>query len=191
MIFKGTVYRRSSADRPRQPAVAGEREVFKCNPQRVRRIMKETGWESIFCGTLNLRVADGVSDDLCAMPALFFERPEDVRHPTDQRIPKKRGGYCYYRATASVRGETQEVLGQTGRQPTRREVHGASRSRQADGPPSDRRGQRGRGRRVFRQMRDASAGDPCTRMAAPTLMRGASSSLYKPLSKGVEWLVLM
>ena len=110
MIFKGTVYRRSSSDRPRQPEVAGEREVFKCNPQRVRRIMKETDWESVFCGTLNLRVADGVSDDLSAMRALFFERPEDVKHPTDQRIPKKRGGYCYYRATASVRGETQEVL---------------------------------------------------------------------------------
>ena len=44
------------------------------------------------------------------MRALFFERPEDVKHPTGQRIPKKRGGYCYYRATASVRGETQEVL---------------------------------------------------------------------------------
>ena len=73
--------------------------------------MEETGWESVFCGTLNLsRVADGVSDDLSAMRALFFERPEDVKHPTDQRIPKKRGGYCYYRATASVRGETQEVL---------------------------------------------------------------------------------
>ena len=110
MIFKGTVCRRSSADRPRQPEVAGEREVFKCNPQRVRRIMKETGWESVFCGTLNLRVADGVSDDLSAMRALFFERPEDVKHPTDQGIPKKRGGYFYYRATASVRGETQEVL---------------------------------------------------------------------------------
>ena len=109
-LSQGTVYRRSSADRPRQPEVAGEREVFKCNPQRVRRIMKETGWESVFCGTLNLRVADGVSDDLSAMRALFFERPEDVKHPTDQRIPKIRGGYCYYRATASVRGETQEVL---------------------------------------------------------------------------------
>ena len=108
MIFKGTVCRRSSADR--QPEVAGEREVFKCNPQRVRRIKKETGWESVFCGTLNLRVADEVSDDLSAMRALFFERPEDVKHPTNQSIPKKRGGYCYYRATASVRGETQEVL---------------------------------------------------------------------------------
>ncbi len=43
MIFKGTVYKRSSADHPSQPEVAGEREVFKCNLQRVRRIMKETG----------------------------------------------------------------------------------------------------------------------------------------------------
>ena len=30
MIFKGTVYRRSSSDPPSQPEVAGEREVFKC-----------------------------------------------------------------------------------------------------------------------------------------------------------------
>ena len=110
VIFKGEVYRRSSADRPRQPEVAGESQIFKCNPQRACRIMKETGWRSVFCGTLNLRLADGVSDDLSAMRALFFELPEDVKHPTDQRIPKKRGGYCYYRATASVRGETQEVL---------------------------------------------------------------------------------
>ena len=73
--------------------------------------------------------------------------------------------------------------GQTGRQPARQEVRGASRSSQADGPSSDRQVQRGRGRRVFRQLRDASAGNPCTRMAAPTLMRGASSSLYKSLPK--------
>ena len=50
MIFKGTVYKRSSADCPKQLEIAGEREVFKCNPQRVRRIMEETGWESVFCG---------------------------------------------------------------------------------------------------------------------------------------------
>ena len=113
--------------------MAGEREVFKCNPQRVRRIMQETGWESVFClqvqsaacapnnardrlgerflrHSQRIRVADGVSDDLRAMRALFFERPEDVKHPTDQRISKKRGGYCYYSATASVRGKTQKVL---------------------------------------------------------------------------------
>ena len=54
MIFRGTVYRRSSADGPPQPGVAGEREVFEHNPQRVRRILNETGWERVFCGTLNL-----------------------------------------------------------------------------------------------------------------------------------------
>ena len=108
MNFKGTVYRRSSAGRPKQPEVAGESEVFKCNPQRVGRIMEETGWKNVFFGTLNLRVACEV--DLSAMRALFFEPPEDVKHPTNQTIPKKRGGYCYYKATASVRGETQEVL---------------------------------------------------------------------------------
>ena len=179
MIFKGTVYRRSSSDRPRQPEVAGEREVFKCNPQRVCRIMKETGWESVFCGTLNLRVADGVSDDLSAMRALFFERPEDVKHPTDQRIPQERGRVLLLQSDGVSARRDPGGPGQTGRQPARQEVRGASRSSQADGPSSDRQGQRGRGRRVFRQLRDASAGNPCTRMAAPTLMRGASSSLYK------------
>ena len=110
MIFKGKVYRRSSAVPPRQPEVAGEREVFKCNPQRMRRIREETGWECVFCGTLNLKVADGTFDDLSAMRALFCERPEDVKHPSGQGIPEKRGGYYYYRATASVPGVTQEVL---------------------------------------------------------------------------------
>ena len=64
MIFKGTVYRRSSSDPPSQPEVAGEREVFKCNPQRVCRIIKETGWESVFCGTLNLRDCHRTSDSI-------------------------------------------------------------------------------------------------------------------------------
>ena len=47
---------------------------------------------------------------LSTMRELFFERPEDVKHPTNQAIPKIRHGYYYYRATASVQGETQEVL---------------------------------------------------------------------------------
>lgn len=100
----------SSAGHPRQTAVAGEKEVLECNPQRVCRIKKEAGWESVFFGTLNLRVADGVCDGLSAMHELFFERPEDVRHPTNHRIPRMRGGYYYYRATASARSGTQEVL---------------------------------------------------------------------------------
>ena len=33
-----------------------------------------------------------------------------IEHPTSQRIPEIRGGYYYHRATASVRGEIQEVL---------------------------------------------------------------------------------
>ena len=28
----------------------------------------------------------------CAMCALFFERPEDIKHPTDQRIPRNAAG---------------------------------------------------------------------------------------------------
>ena len=72
--------------------------------------MEETGWEAVFDGTLNLVVVEGVLADLRDMCPLFFERPEDIKHPTNQRIPEKRGGYYYYRATASVRGESQEVL---------------------------------------------------------------------------------
>ena len=72
--------------------------------------MEETGWETVFDGTLNLVVAEGVLEGLRDMCPLFFECPEDIEHPTNQRIPEKRGGYYYYRATASVRSETQEVL---------------------------------------------------------------------------------
>ena len=72
--------------------------------------MEETGWATVFEGTLNLAVAEGVLEGLRDMRPLFFERPQDIKHPTNQRIPKKRGGYYYHRATASVRGETQDVL---------------------------------------------------------------------------------
>ncbi len=61
MTFKGKVCKRSSKecfDPRKEPA--GESKVFKRNPQRVRRIKEETGWESVFYGTLNLKVADGV-----------------------------------------------------------------------------------------------------------------------------------
>ena len=110
MTFKGKVYRRSSADQPRQPKVAGEKEVFECNQQRERRIKNETGWESVFCGTLNLRVASGVCERLSTMRELFFECPEEISHPTNHRIPAIRGGYYYYNATASVQDEVQGVL---------------------------------------------------------------------------------
>ena len=72
--------------------------------------MEETGWVAVFDGTLNLVVAEGVFERLRDVCPLFFEAPEDIKHPTDQRIPEIRGGYYYHKATASVRGETQEVL---------------------------------------------------------------------------------
>lgn len=110
MIFKGRTYRRSSVKHSRPNEPAGEWEVFESNPQRTSRIRKETGWEAVFPGTLNLRVASGVHGDLGTMRELFLERPGDVTHPTHPGIPAKRGGYRYYRATASARGEIQEVL---------------------------------------------------------------------------------
>ena len=55
-------------------------------------------------------MAGGVFGDLSVMRELFFERPEDVTHPTNHRIPALRRGYYYYRATASVGAETQVVL---------------------------------------------------------------------------------
>ena len=110
MIFTGTVYRRRSAANPSQPDLAGEKEIFECNPQRARRIMEETGWDSVYPGTLNLRSRSEVADNLRKLRPLFFERPEDVRHPTHPKIPSIRGGYFYYTATASAEGRTQEVL---------------------------------------------------------------------------------
>ncbi|MYA59452.1 MAG: DUF120 domain-containing protein [Chloroflexi bacterium] len=110
MTFKGRVCRRSSAARPKDAHVAGEREVFKRNPQRKRRIKEETGWLTVFDGTLNLAVPEGVFEALTAKCPLFVERPKDVEHPTNPRIPEIRDGYYYYRAVASVAGEPQEVL---------------------------------------------------------------------------------
>lgn len=110
VIFKGTVRRRNSADPPKQPDVAGEAEVFRRNPKRKRRIMRTTGWKTVFDGTLNLVVPKGVLADLRDMRPLFHERPEDIEHPTNQRIPEIRRGYYYYAGTASARGKTQEVL---------------------------------------------------------------------------------
>ena len=109
MTFKGTVRGRSSADR--QPEVAGEAEIFRQNPNRTCRIMEETDWETVFKGTLNLVVCEGVfeqmRDDMCP---LFFEHPNDVRHPTNPQIPTLRLGYYYYSETASMGGKKQEVL---------------------------------------------------------------------------------
>ena len=110
MIFKGMVRRRSSADPPRQQKVAGEAEIFRCNPKRKRRIMRATGWETVFDGTLNLVVANGVVEGLNDLCPLFFERPEDMKHPTNPRIPVIRGGYYYYMASASARSAAHEVL---------------------------------------------------------------------------------
>ena len=117
MIFKGTVRRRSSADPPRQPELAGEEDIFRCNPQREHRIMKETGWAEVFDGTLNLDVDEWVPTHLRAMPPLFWERPEDIRHPTHPWIPAKRGGYIYYRAMVSARDKVQEVLVRLAKKP--------------------------------------------------------------------------
>ena len=91
MKFKGKVCRRSTANPPKQPELAGEREIHKFNPQRVQRIKKETEWERVYCGTLNLWVTDDeVFDNLANMHPLFFERPESVKHPTNQMIPMNR-----------------------------------------------------------------------------------------------------
>ena len=72
--------------------------------------MKQAHWESVLDGTLNLIVPEWVFGGLGVMTPLFFEHPKDIEHPSNPKIPKMRGGYYYHRATASVRGETQEVL---------------------------------------------------------------------------------
>lgn len=111
LTFMGEVYQRSSrpggldAGEP-----VSESRISECNPQRELRIKKETGWERVEPGTLNMKVADGVFYDLAAMPCRFLERPEDVQHPDNPSIPRKRRGYFYYRAIASATWKKQEVL---------------------------------------------------------------------------------
>ena len=72
--------------------------------------MEKTGWNTVIDCTLNLLADEGMLDDLRTICPLFFESPKDIKHPTNQEIPVKRGGYNYYLAAASVRGMTQEVL---------------------------------------------------------------------------------
>lgn len=110
MVIVGQVESRSSsasfADGP-----PGESEIHRLNPQREQRIRKAMDWEFLEPGSLNLRVDDDAVASLAELKAVICEHPDDVRYPKEyEHIPKDRGGYKYYSATATVGHETEKVL---------------------------------------------------------------------------------
>ena len=72
-------------------------------------------WRRLEPGTLNLYL-DRDEDrkkarKLTVVKELIFEPHDEINYPNKwQHIPKIRGGYKYYLATATVKEETQEVL---------------------------------------------------------------------------------
>lgn len=99
----------------------GESRIHELNPKRGERIREKTGWRHLEPGSLNLVVDDeGERKKIgCLMETkpLVCERPGEVVYPDKwKRIPKERGGYRYYLATArpvksaGEAAQEQEVL---------------------------------------------------------------------------------
>lgn len=110
MMFKGTIRRRSTAPGRSANDAPGESQVFKINSKRIKKIKAETGWESVFHGTLNLDVAEDVAQHFATEHPLFCEWPHDIRFPWNPELPKDLKGYRYFLATAAVGDKSQEVL---------------------------------------------------------------------------------
>ena len=72
--------------------------------------MNHTKWPKVFPGTLNLRVEERVFEKLSDMEELFYEHPDNIDHPSNPDIPRKRRGYYYYRAKAYAKDNLAEVL---------------------------------------------------------------------------------
>ena len=73
--------------------------------------MEATGWQRLEPGSLNLCVDDETVDQIREATELVYESPDEITYPEYcEGIPHLRGGYKYYLATATAKGETQEVL---------------------------------------------------------------------------------
>ena len=104
MTVVGKVQSRDSGA-PRESKISG------LNPLRETRIREKMDWKRLEPGSLNLGVDCKTADKLLKVKEVIYEHPDEIKYPDGwQHIPKKRGGYKYYLATATVRGETQEVL---------------------------------------------------------------------------------
>ena len=110
MVIVGQVESRSSSASSRD-GPPGESEIHRLNPQRELKIRKAMDWDSLEPGSLNLRVDGNAVASLAELEALICERPDEIDYPEEyEHIPKYRGGYKYYSATATVGHETEKVL---------------------------------------------------------------------------------
>jgi hypothetical protein len=107
--FKAEVTFRSSL--PGAAGPPGEAELLRINPEREVALCTCTGWTKLEPGSLNLRVEDGVVDQLGERVECYFEHPSLIKYPNGKsRIPEKRGGYNYYRAVIRGAERSEDVL---------------------------------------------------------------------------------
>lgn len=110
MKFEGRVQFRSSKI-PGSVGPVGETEILKLNPGREKLIVSATGWPRLEPGSLNLEVDQVVVDQLLRYKPLIEEDGRFIKYPKPyENIPKKRGVYFYYMASASANGKVQQVL---------------------------------------------------------------------------------
>ncbi len=109
--FVGRVWLRSSLRPEITTEPPAEREIQQRNPHRVRNILRVTGWKTLECGSLNLRVDNSVVDALAAVDPVLVESAAEITYPPGwEHILEKRKGYWYYSATATNGEITEEVL---------------------------------------------------------------------------------
>ena len=116
MTVVGRVRLRSSSPSFQDGDAPGESKIHELNPRRQEKILeKMVCWRRLEPGSLNLCL-DREEDrnkvrKLTDVKELIFEPYDEINYPNEwQHIPKIRRGYKYYLATATVKGETEEVL---------------------------------------------------------------------------------
>ena len=99
LVFKAAVSSRTRGGPANGPP--SETKISASNPERRATIMAATGWPDLVAGTLNLEVTAQSVEQLLSCVPLIREPWENVRGYVGiyAPIPKRRGGYLYYRAT--------------------------------------------------------------------------------------------
>jgi hypothetical protein len=107
MRLKGQVSIRSS--RPGAGGPPGEKEILALNPQREKLILEQTGWQTLFHGSLNIECDESdLRSTLDRTCPLFLEPWQSVVYPEQYKhIPKMRDGYRYFPAILSIHGGPQ------------------------------------------------------------------------------------
>jgi hypothetical protein len=112
--LNGTVKLRSSAtpaSANAQSGPPGEAALLAMNPQRATKICLLTGWPRLEPGSLNLIVPKGPFDALVRLTPLWAEDGATVSYPAPfAAIPKMRGPYLYFHASATTGDRREDVL---------------------------------------------------------------------------------